>query len=499
MHPSQQLSRIVDEYGKPMSRGPAKKPLGMNAYVDVSYITEENAEHWSWARSGDANTNLDMKKRIDSRRRARYETQNNNFLLGLTETVATDTIGPGPILEMQTEDKDRNRQIERDWKSWAAATDLHNKLWTMIKTKLVDGEVFGLLIFREAVDHFVKLDLQVLEADQCGNPLGVPDDAAIYDGIRQDNFGMPIEYHFYDRHPFSLHSFPFGGHLQGDWYAPNRVIHLFKAGRPGQLRGVTELAAALPIAAIWRRYLLATLLAAENVASISMAMKTNTSADIDFQPIDPLTTFNWPRNQLLTLPEGWDPFQVKAEQPVDTFAEFEKCIKLDMARSVGVPATIALLNSAEHNYSSARVDQIPYIRTIDTTRANQVELRGLERIFNLWIRFYADGGSVFDISSDDVRREFPHRWGWTPHQAIDEEKRANALETMWNMGHVSDDDVLFSMGKDPETHYEQLKIQNKRRIELGMPIPGVQPGMFEPQSQPGSQGQGASTSSPTAG
>ena len=44
MHPTQLVSRIVDEYGKPIIRDPSKE-LDLNAYVDVSYITEENAEH----------------------------------------------------------------------------------------------------------------------------------------------------------------------------------------------------------------------------------------------------------------------------------------------------------------------------------------------------------------------------------------------------------------------------------------------------------------------
>ena len=85
MHPTRLKNFILDQHGKPMLRKPdPDKPLDLNAYVDVSYITEENAEHWSWARAGDANTNLDFRQRVDSRRRARYEVQNNNFLISST-------------------------------------------------------------------------------------------------------------------------------------------------------------------------------------------------------------------------------------------------------------------------------------------------------------------------------------------------------------------------------------------------------------------------------
>lgn len=486
MHPTRLKNFILDQHGKPMLRKPdPDKPLDLNAYVDVSYITEENAEHWSWARAGDANTNLDFRQRVDSRRRARYEVQNNNFLMGLVETIATASIGPGAVLEMQTTDKNRNRQIERDWKSWSEVVGLWNKLCTQVRTKVVDGEIFGLAILREAIDHFVKLDLQVIESDQCGSPTGEPDTEFQYDGIRMDQFGMPIQYHLYDHHPFQTNFFPTGGQLQGQWYEPNRVIHMFNQGRPGQLRGVSELAPALPMSAIWRRNVLAATLAMENVANISMAMRTNTSANTEPVAVAPMSTLNWPRNQLVTLPEGWEPFQIKAEQPVDKFCEIDKCIKLDIARSLGIPANLALLDSGDSNYSSARVDQIPWFRTIDTLRANQIELRCLEKLFNLWIVLYADGGNVFEIDSQDIRREFPHRWIWVPHQPIDEEKRANALKTLWEMAQITDDDIQFLLGKDPETHNEQLAEQIERRKLLGLPLPGQQPGIFEPQPQPG--------------
>lgn len=464
----------------------------VSAYLDISYLTEENAEHWAWARHGDANSNLSTQKRFDARRRARYEVQNNDYLLGLAETMAHDAIGWGPKLEMQTEDADRNMQIERDWQAWADAIDLSNKLWTMARTKVVDGEVFGLLLLRDAVEHEIKLDIQVIESDQCGNPQGIADTEEMYDGVRQDNRGFPIEYHFYDHHPYSLYIFPTQGILTGQWYSLDRVIHLFKQSRPGQLRGVTELAAALPIAALWRRYVLATAMSAENVANLSLFLKTNSSADIEVEPLDPLSTVPWPRGQLVTAPEGWEVMQPKAEQPTDTFEQFDKCLKLDMARSLGMPATIALGNSADYNYSSARVDHIPYRRVIDTLRRSQFELRCLQKIFNVWIRFYADATDDFQISASDINREFPHRWAWPPHEPIDPENQAKAIAQLMELGLRTDEDYLYEVSKDPETHYEQLRRMKQRRTELGIPMPGIQPGMFEPAPQPGQSQQSSS-------
>ena len=479
-----QLSRILDAQGNRMPM--PRRQTDMRAYLDVSYTHEENAEHWGWARHGDANSNLSTRKRFDARRRARYETQNNNFLLGLVDTIATDVVGPGPKLEMLSENTEDNQRIERDWEMWTRAIDLPNKLWTMARAKVVDGEVFGLALFREAVDHEVKLDLQVIESDQCGNPMGAPDNQEQYDGIRQDNRGFPIEYYLYDLHPYSLYIFPVEGVLTGQWYSPERIIHLFKQGRPGQLRGVTELAACLPISAVWRRYVLATTISAENVANVAMALKTNTSAEIEFQPLDPLTTFPHPRNQMWTVPEGWEPYQIKAEQPTDTFEQFDRCLKLDMARSLGMPATIGLLNSSDYNYASARVDHVPYKRMIDTVRQSQFELRCLEKIFNIWIRLYVDAEDNFAISTSDVFREYPHRWAWPPHEHFDPAKAADATETLMNLGLKTDDDFLYEQAKDPETHYRQLERQAERRKQLGMPMPGVQPGIFEPQPAPAS-------------
>src|SRR4029078_13465698 len=104
-------------------------------------------------------------------------------------------------------------------------------------------------------------DLQLVEAEQITTPyLFIPTPTQV-DGIVFDDWGNPKEYQKLLYHPGA--QFFTGQPFKFETIPAASVIHVFRSDRPGQARGIPELAPALPLFAMLRRFALATTMAAE--------------------------------------------------------------------------------------------------------------------------------------------------------------------------------------------------------------------------------------------
>ena len=465
--------------GRPVRRGAVSFPASaLAAHYDVSHTTSQNAEHWSFAVGGDANIAFNYENRRKARRRARYETSNNPHLRGMVETKASDTVGDGPNLQMLSPD---GQEIEVAWKSWADEIRLTEKLLTLWAAgKQIDGEGIGLLYDDGAVRHEVKLNLQLIESEQMGNPFAEMDSEHIYDGVYH-SASQPSAYYIYDEHP-EAYAYPVLPTYTGKWYEASRVIHTFRHYRIGQLRGATELGPALPFAAILRRFTLATLDAAEIAAQISLWLETDATPDEGPQTYSDgaFTQMPTTRNMLITAPYGWHAKQIKSEQPIDTYESFVRVVVTQMGKSIGMPAALSYGDSSSYNMASGRLDFQTYIRGIETDRRAHLETDVLEKIFFLWMQFYAasrSGISPSSIDAEYLAKAYPHRWAYRPILHSDPEKQSAADVNLYQAGLLTMDQYLYRHNIDPESHYEQLKRQAQRLADIGMPAPGMMPGM----------------------
>ncbi len=287
----------------------------LDASYDAASIAGPNADHWknADAKSADAAASQPTRKII--RERARYEVGSNSYAKGIVLTLANDTIGTGPRLQMQTGDPDVDANIQRQFAEWSRAVGLAEKLRTMRVTKCGDGEAFAHFITNPHLQTPVKLDLRLCEADQYTTPLAAMFKPNFRDGIEFDRWDNPVAYHRLRFHP--------GEDLVGlnpldtERLPADQVIHLFRVDRPGQHRGISELATSLPLFAQLRRYTLAVIGAAETAARIAAVLKTD-AADVEAdEDVEAMDKFDIPWNQVLTLPHRWDINQIKAT--VDSF------------------------------------------------------------------------------------------------------------------------------------------------------------------------------------
>jgi len=445
--------------------GVAKAMPGMPAVVraryDAAQTTAENAKHWAMADSlsADGAASADVRRKL--RQRARYEVANNSYAKGIVLTLANDSIGTGPRLQLLSGNDETNRRVEAAFAQWAKAVDLAGKLRTMRMAKATDGEAFAVLTANPMIDSPVMLDVQLVEADRVASPimalLPVANDV---DGITLDAYGNPQTYTILRQHPGDLTAWK----TQYDLVPADAVVHWFRADRPGQHRGIPEITPALPLFAQLRRYTLAVLGAAETAADFAAVLFTDAPASGEAAAVEPMDIVELEKRMATVLPDGWKLGQIKAEQPGTAYSEFKREILNEIARCLNLPYNIAACNSSGYNYASGRLDHQTYYKSIRVEQAHLAETV-LDHVLAAWL----DEAQLltefsFLRSADDMS----HQWFFDGTEHVDPAKEANAQATRLASNTTTLAAEYARQGKDWETELRQRAKEKALMKELGL-------------------------------
>ncbi|MCY2924685.1 MAG: phage portal protein [Planctomycetota bacterium] len=450
----------------------------LRAKFDSAQTTPENMRHWVNADFLSANAAARPEIRRTLRNRARYEVANNSYARGIVLTLANDVVGTGPRLQMLQGDGENvgvNQVVEREFAVWARAVDLPGKLRTMRMARAQDGETFCLLVNNAGLDTPVKLDIELIEADQVATPTLWLPAPTLVDGIVLDGCGNPVEYHVLDSHPGDfLHAMPLAFHA----VPASAMIHWFRKDRPGQSRGLPDILPALPLFAQLRRYTHAVLAAAESAANVAIFMKTTVPAGGEAAEVEPMATMEFEPNMAVFGPEGWEPSQIRAEQPSTTYDMFKHEILNEIARCLNMPYNIAACNSSGYNYSSGRLDHQTYYKSIRVEQAH-IEAVVLDHILDAWmteaVRVYSELLGVV---------EWAHQWFWDGHEHVDPEKEASAQGKRLENNTTTLAAEYARQGKDWETELRQRAKEIALMKELGLTASQSAPAAPVPDSAP---------------
>jgi capsid protein len=417
----------------------------------------DNANHWANADaySADATNSLAVRRKLV--RRSRYETENNGQGKGLILTQANYVVGRGPKLRLRTKSQGFNAMVERAWVHWYKAVRFASKLRTQVKAKVGDGEGFLIVRSNPMVADEVKLDIVPIECEQCSSPGLYGRTEGRIDGMWFDEFGNPTHYDILKHHPGSSFT-----SLQNDVekIPAQFVLHLFRGDRPGQHRGIPEIASTLSLFAQGRRFREATVAAAETCANISMMIRTNAPAETDPMPIAPFSTVPMEKNTIMALPLQWQSDQMRPEHPSATHTEFTRSMQSEQARPLNMPYNIAACDSSGYSFSGGKLDHLTYFVSIDVEQGD-IEDQVLEPLFVLWfgeaVRTY--GWVPIDQPAGQIPQRSiapPRSWAWPPRPQIDDGKTANARKTNLGSGIASLEQLLTEDGIDYEDHVIEL-------------------------------------------
>jgi len=435
------------------------RPRRLRARYDAAQTTADNRRHWANADGCSADAAASPAVRRTLRNRARYEVANNCYARGIVLTLANDVIGTGPRLQLLSDNARANQLLEGAWTTWAQQVDLPGKLRTMRMARAQDGEAFAVLFTNPGLPGPVQLDLRLVEADQVATP-GIATGDGV-DGIVYDAAGNPQTYHVLKAHPGAGTA----GAASGDHddVEARHMIHWYRQDRPGQRRGLPDILPALPLFAQLRRYTLAVIAAAETAAEVSLFLKTSLPPDGEAADVEALAEMDWERNTATFVPEGWEPSQVKAEQPATTYDMGKREILNEIARCLNMPYNIAACNSSQYNYASGRLDHQTYFKSIRVDQA-QCETVVLDRIFAAWLE---EAVLALGVRGDAA---VPHAWFWDGHEHVDPLKEANAQKTRLASNTTTLAAEYARQGKDWEQELRQRAKEIALMRELGLPI-----------------------------
>ena len=432
----------------------ADMPRKVNARFDNAQTTSDNARHWGDAdgMSADAAYNPEVRRTL--RQRARLEVENNAYARGIVQTKVNDVVGTGPRLQMQTKDEGFNERFEAEFETWAREIRLMEKLHTFQSSYMVDGEAFAEMVTNGGLESAVKLDLNLIECDRVTRSLmGLQSIDDLTDGIDFDQWGNPARYSTLVNHPGDLNQWT----LATESIPARFMLHHFKRLRPEQHRGVSAFAPVLNLFAELRRYTSAVIAAAETAADFALLLKTQQPPE-EIAYGTPFESLEIQKRMMTTLPEGYDPFQLKAEQPTTAFRDFVRAIVSQIGRSVNMPFLLAGLDASAHNFASAKLDCRTYIRDL------HIEQRSLEHFMDRILRMFA-----MEISSRpgfrkaaDVANQ--HAWMWEQMAEVDP-REAGANETKLKSMQTSLYELYAAKGQDWLTHGVMQIAREKKAIE----------------------------------
>lgn len=429
----------------------------MRARFDAAQTTKDNAKHWGAAEFLSADAEADSNVRKILRTRARYEVQNNSYARGIVKTLAEDTIGTGPRLQMLLDDEEMNRRIEHDFQAWAKKTHLPAKLRTIRMARCQDGEAFMLLARNPTLKTNVTLDMQLIEADRVTDEELAVDPNCI-DGVTFDQFGNPKSYKVLKKHPGGTDSFD----TEFVTVKAENMIHVFRQDRPEQHRGIPEITAALPLFAHLRRFTLAVVSAAEAAADFAGILYTDAPANGEADNVEAMDTIQLERNMLLTMPGGWKMSQVDPKQPVTTYGEFKREILNEIARCLSMPFNIAAGNSSGYNYASGRLDHQTYYKAIKVDQSF-MEAEVLDRILEPWLREW-NLATASGVDLCDCR----HVWFWDGQEHVDPSKEATAQQKRLESRTTNLAIEYAKQGRDWEVELRQIAKERELMKGLGI-------------------------------
>ena len=455
------------------------------SYFDAAAVGRHQDNHFLYADGSDPDkTNIQELPIL--RNRARYEIRNNSYARGITETKADFLIGTGPRLQMKTSNAGFNRKVEQRFTEWTKVCDMAGKLsfadiLKLAGSKQQDDSGDGFIVLQQ--DNTARYDkprlrLSLAEPDRVNTPislggvsltLGVANDGQLIDGIRIDKFGKPVEYYVQKKHPGSMSSSMGMSPADYDVVPAANMIHIYRQDRPGQTRGIPWFTPAIPLFAQLRRFTLACLDAAETAACHSAILKTNGNLEKD--TLESLETIDIERNQMTTLPKGWEMTQFKAEQPPATYSDFKRELLNEIGRCLGMPYNIASANSAKYNYASGRLDWQVFYKTIAALQKWVGEIC-CNRILSYWLaEAMLIPGYLPNVRSGEVDiNDTTVEWYWTGAEHVDPKKEADAESTRLESGSITYASVYAKQGLDWEKQFEQLAREQEKIKELGIKV-----------------------------
>lgn len=426
------------------------------------------------------------------RARSRDLVRNNPYAKRAVDITVAHQVGYGIMPRPNTGSEALNRRLKTLFTDWSRQCDAAGQLdfyglqALAARTRAEAGEV--LLRFYRSGPGAVPLALQVLEPDHLDDAKSddrLPDGGRISYGVETDSLGRPRAYWLYPTHPGdSLRVVR--GTTDSVRVPAGDVIHLFRLDRPGQLRGVPDLA---PVTTRLRGlddYQEAELERARVQACLA-AFVTSPAAPAAGPLIGSVPAGETDRRTTMapgmieSLLPGED---VKFVAPAsgDSYGDHTKTVLRAIAVGLGVTYHQLTADLSDANYSSLRAGNIEFRRLTEQMQWLLLIPALCQRVWDEFVRVAILSGELRSRAAG-----YPVDWVPPSFEAVDPLKDTQAIGEQIALKLTSPQRAIAAQGYDPDEILAEHAAWKDKILALGL---------SEPPPDPAASGDAADDAAP---
>ncbi|MGR9045631.1 MAG: phage portal protein [Gammaproteobacteria bacterium] len=454
----------------------------------------------------------------DMRNRSRDLVRNNGLAAGAIKTKVTNVVGTGMRFQSRIDreflgiDDDTadawEAAAEREWHLFwdSPNTDIARTLSGNARLRQIyqqakeNGEALMLLPRVKRDGSVYDLKVQIIEADRLSNKDNVADSDKMAGGIERDDNGAPKKYHFLKHHPGAM------GSISNEWESrdafgektglPN-VIHYFNQTRPGQSRGVPDLAPVIELFKQLGRYTESEIMAAVISGMFTVFIESeNGEGGFDYTNLQDETgqssddrDIKLGNGLVIELANGEKIHDTNPGRPNSSFDPFVLAIMRQIGSALEIPFEI-LIKHFTASYSAARAALLSFWQYVLSER-KMLEDIVLKPILEVWMfeavakgRIYAPGF----FNDQAIRAAYLGCKFIGPSKGqINESVEVKAAKEKVDAGFSTlADETAALTGGDWETNHKQQVKERKKRLADGL-IQEEKPAQQTPPPNGGSQ------------
>lgn len=418
----------------------------------------KRTEGWN-SGSGDSNTQISSSLPT-LRDRSRDLRRNNPYAHKGIELIANNVVGKG----IQTRITGPGGEfLQEEWNKWTKnLCDYDGRLSLagiqrlLMEATVESGEV---LVRKRFVNSEYPIQYQILESDflstqkidgksETGN--------TNIQGVEYDGNGKRTGYHLYENHPGSIVS-TFNT-LKTNLISADLVYHIFRAERPGQVRGVPWLSPVMIRLRDLDDFEDAQLMR-QKIAAMFTAFVHDISADVDCEDTSDFGE-NLEPGIIEELPPGKT--VTFANPPsVENYKEFTSTHLHAIAAGLGISYEAFTGDLSEVNFSSARMGWLEMNRNIESWREGLIIQLFLNNVVEDFKQMMAMRGTPV---SDQVKfQHIPPK-----REMIDPTKEIPATIEKIRAGLSNLPEEIAALGKDPDQTIENWAKSQEQQEKLGL-------------------------------
>ena len=464
-------SKTEVEAKKPARRSSSSNGRGPVGQMWRSYEAASRAKRLSsWlAGGGSANAEIATGGPL-LRNRARDLVRNNAWARRALGAIVDNTVGHGITAQVGA-GEDGAKKFEAWWAEWAGTTacdadgqhDLAGLQRLFLRTVAQSGDCIVRARVRKEADGFpIPLQLQLLEPDhldEYSTPVQKGAQRQI-GGIHFDGIGRRVAYQLFKEHPGETTSTS----LASVRVPAEYVAHGYLQERPGQVRGVSWLAAAMIRLRNLDGYEDAELMR-QRMATCFAAFVRDPNGDLDGRDSDDEdgeAPFDFLEPGTITTLEPGYEIDFANPPKVDGYDQFVSAQLRAVAMSLGITYQMLAGDYSQVNFSSGRMGHLEAQRTIAVWQRDVVINQFLVPV----LRWATEAAMIAGLQAAPVRVQ------WVPprREMIDPTKEIPALVEAIRAGLTTLPNAIQSLGGDPEQQLQRIKETNDLLDELGLKL-----------------------------